>query len=254
MAKIGFIGTGEIAGAMVAGVSGQGHEILISPRNAATAARLARAHPEVEIAENAEIVERSDVVFACLLADVARDVLPNLPFRADQVVISVMVDVSLEELAQLAAPARDLAISIPLPSIATGGSALPVYPENAVLAELFGARNVIIPCRDEQALNAHFGASALASPILDLMGQGAGWLAEQTGDRAAAETYVATVFAGFLRAMAADPEVSFQSLLDSLSTEGGLNATLRDHMRSKGAPEELRAGLEALKPRLGLDG
>ncbi len=253
MAVIGFIGTGEIAAAMVAGLSGQGHELMVSPRNPRIADGLAKRYAELSIAENAEITAQSDVVFLCLLADVAREVLSGLSFREDQTVISVMADMSLAELSQLAAPAQDLAIAIPLPSIAVGGSALPVFPENAALAALFAGRNVMIPCRDEVALNAHFGASALASPLLDLMGKGAGWLADLTGDRAAAETYVATVFAGFLGNMAADPQVTFQSLLNSLSTEGGLNANLRDHMRDKSVPEELIAGMDALKPRLGLE-
>ena len=34
--RIGFLGTGEITAAMVRGLAGQGHTILVSPRNAAT--------------------------------------------------------------------------------------------------------------------------------------------------------------------------------------------------------------------------
>ncbi|UWQ16097.1 hypothetical protein K3556_15805 (plasmid) [Aliiroseovarius sp. M344] len=37
-----------------------------------------------------------------------------------------------------------------------------------------------------------------------------------------------------------------------LGTEGGLNATLRAHMRDAGALGDLTDGLDALKPRLGL--
>ncbi|UWP89841.1 NAD(P)-binding domain-containing protein [Aliiroseovarius crassostreae] len=252
MARIGFIGTGTIASAMVAGLAGQGHQILISPRNREVAERLCQAHAEVEIAENAAIAARADVVFICLLADVALDVLPDLPFHPAQAVISVMTDLPLADLRRLCAPATDLAIAIPLPSIATGGSALPVYPDNVQLARLFGDRNRLIPCRDEHALNAHFAASALASPILDQMRQGAAWLADQTGDSKMAEAFVATMFSGFLSNMAADDEVGFERLLQDLSTEGGLNASLRDHMRDKKALQALREGLDLLKPRLDL--
>lgn len=252
MARIGFVGTGEIATHMVAGLAGRGHDILVSDRNATRAADLAARHGEVRVAENADVVAGADVVFLCLMADRAQKILPALPFRADQTVISVMVDVSISDLKTLCAPATDLAITIPLSSIAVGGSALPVYPDNARLRTLYGDRNLILPCRDEAALNAHFGASALASPILDLMHAGAGWLADTTGDAEGAQAYVATVFAGLLRQMQEEPETGFADLLAALSTEGGLNASLRDHMRGQGAAQDLRDGMDALKTRLGL--
>ncbi|WP_298571535.1 NAD(P)-binding domain-containing protein [uncultured Aliiroseovarius sp.] len=252
MARIGFIGTGEIAAAIVTGLAGRGHQILVSDRNADVADRLARQHSDVLVTPNDQVVADSDIVFLCLLADVARKVLPTLPFRPDHSVISVMVDVPLSDLKALCAPAVDIAITIPLPSVAVGGSALPVYPESAALRTLFGETDIIIACRDENALNAHFAASALASPILDQMREGAAWLTDLTGDATAAERYVATVFAGFLRQMTTDPDARFEGLLDSLSTEGGLNATLRAHMRDAGTLAELAEGLDTLKPRLGL--
>lgn len=253
MERIGFIGTGEIAAAMVAGLTGRGHQITVSERNGAMAAALVAQFSDVTIAPNQQVIADSDTVFLCLLADVARAVLPELRFRDDQRVISVMVDVPLADLRSLCAPVNEIAITIPLPSIAVGGSALPVYPDSIALRTLFGDTDMIIPCPSEAALNAHFAACAMASPILDQMREGAGWLAALTGDRTASEQYVATVFAGFLRSMTENPETSFADLLDSLATEGGLNATLRAHMRDTGAVDALTKGLDALKPRLGLE-
>lgn len=252
MERIGFIGTGEIAAAMVAGLTGRGHQITVSERNGAMAAALAAQFTDVAVAPNEQVIADSDVVFLCLLADVARDVLPGLTFRADQSVISVMVDVPLTDLKALCAPATEIAITIPLPSIAVGGSALPVFPNSPALHALFGDTDLIIPCAAEAALNAHFAATALASPILDQMRAGAQWLAALTGDETASEQYIATVFTGFLRSMTENPETTFTDLLDSLATEGGLNATLRTHMRKAGAVDALIVGLDGLKPRLGL--
>ncbi len=254
MERIGFIGTGEIAAAMVTGLTGRGHQITVSDRNAAIAAALAAQFTDVTIAPNEQVVADSDIIFLCLLADVARDVLPDLAFRADQRVISVMVDVPLADLKLLCAPATEISITIPFPSIAVGGSALPVFPDSAALRTLFGDTDLILPTGAEAALNAHFAATALASPILEQMRAGAAWLAAQTGDETASEQYVATVFAGFLRSMTENPETSFTDLLDSLATEGGLNASLRAHMRKAGAIDALTDGLEALKLRLGLAG
>lgn len=249
--RVGFIGTGEIAAAMVQGLAGQGHEIWVSARNATMAQRLAETVPGVRIGENPDVVANADVVFLCLMADVARLVVPALTFRPDQAVISVMVDVPIAELERLCAPATDIALTIPLGAVATGGSMLPVYPASRALAALFGADNTVMPVASETALNAHFAGSALSAPLIALMQTGATWLAGQTGDPQAAEAYVAGVFAGFLNQMAQQGE-DFEGLLKTLATEGGLNASLRAHMEQHGSHEALIAGLEALKPRLGL--
>lgn len=246
--RIGFLGTGAIAAALVQGLRGQDHRILVSPRNAATAAMLAATEPGVSIAPNEQVVAQSDVVFLCLLARVAEDLLPGLPFRAGQSVISVMVDAPLHRLRQLCAPASDIAITIPLPPVARGGCPLPVYPASPVLEQLYGGRNLILPQRSEAALNAHLGASALCSPILDQLCVAADWLAGHSGNPAAAEAYVAAMIRSYLPETPAPGALAHA--LDQLGTEGGLNATLRAAMAP--ARRDLTAGLEALRPRLGL--
>lgn len=250
MARVGFIGTGEIAALMVQGLAGQGHEIIVSDRNAEVAARLAATVPGVRIAPNAQVVEGADIVILCLLAKVADQALTGLPWRAGQSVISVMVDVGLDRLRRLCAPATDIAITIPLPPIATGGCPLPVYPASAALTQLYGAKNRVFTVRDEVALNAHFGATALCSPFLEQVLTTADWLAEFTGDADQSQAYVRDVLRGYLPADGQSGHLA--AALQSLSTEGGLNATLRAAM--KGANAELRAGLDGFRGRLGLEG
>ena len=128
---------------------------------------------------------------------------------------------------------------------------LPVYPASAALQSLFGESDTILPTTSEAALNAHFAGSALSAPLIALMQTGSAWLSEQTGDAKAAETYVAGVFAGFLRQMA-QQNADFETLLKGLATEGGLNASLKAHMAETGSHDALIEGLDALKPRLGL--
>ncbi len=246
--RLGFIGTGEITTALVRGLQGQDHQILVSPRNADVAAMLAAEVPGLTVAPNPDVVTGSDVVFLCLLARTAWEVLPGLPFRADQTIISVMVDAPLSKLRAVCAPATDIAITIPLPPIAGGGCPLPVYPASSVLDTLYGARNLILPQPSEAALNAHLGASALCSPILDQLLTAIDWLAAHTGDAAQAEAYIAAMIRGYLPERAQQGELA--AALKSLSTEGGLNATLRAAMAP--AKDALRHGLDGFHARLGL--
>lgn len=246
--RVGFLGTGEITAAMVRGLKGQGHTILVSPRNAAMAATLAAEVPEVAIAPNDQVVEGSDVVFLCLLARVAEEVLTVLPFRADQSIISVMVDAPLAKLRTWCATATDIAITIPLPPIARGGCPLPVYPDSPALDQLFGARNLVIPLADEAALAAHIGASALCATQLDQIMTTADWLSSFTGNRDAAEAYVAAMIRAYLPDRPRGGELP--EALRMLSTEGGFNATLRAAMAP--SREGLRKTLDGFRKRLGL--
>ena len=109
--KIGVIGTGTIASAVVRGIAGDGHDIAVSERSAARAADLARAFDNVSVHDNAGVVAASDVIFLGLMAEAAGEILAGLPFRAGQRVISFMAGASLEEVAAMVAPATLYAVS-----------------------------------------------------------------------------------------------------------------------------------------------
>lgn len=247
--RIGFIGTGEIAACMVRALTGRGHEILVSERNAQVAAELTRL-PDVSAATNADVVVQTDTVILCLMAQVAETVLPTLPFRPDHQVISVMADMPLTRVAPLCSPATDISLTIPLPFIDRGGCPLPVYPDTGSVAALFGGENIIVSCTSQDGFNAHMAACALSSVVLADIQHTADWLAGLTGDASGAEAYVAALIAGYFQGMRFDGAGEVQAALDSLSTEGGFNATLRDHMAP--ARDELTRGLDAFRPRLGL--
>ena len=260
--KIGFMGTGAIAAAMVRGISGQGHEIWVSERNAALSMALAAECGDVTRHSNEDIAANSDVVFLCLMAPVAREVLPNLAFRPGQNLISVMVDVDLESLQSYAPAAASIDITIPLPQIASGGCPLPCYPSNATVDRVFGSANPSFVVKDMRALNAHFAASALMSTTLDQIATGAAWLSAYTDDEPAAQFYLSHMLASALATVGQGEKqkqgqeqaqgATVPQMLAELSTEGGLNATLKAHLRKAKVPETLAEGLNGFQERLGL--
>lgn len=252
MQRVGFLGTGTIAAAMVHGLAGLGHRILVSERNAGVARRLVAEVEGVAVAANAGVVEGSDTVLVCLLADVAREVLPRLSFRPEQAVISVAADLPLADLRALCAPATNIAIAIPLPTIALPGSPVAVFPEAAALSTLFGDRVRLILAPSEQALNAHFAITGVLLPLFDQLQASADWLALQTGDPSSAEAYVIGLVGSYFRKLAAEPDLDLAAIRSGLSTEGGLNQTLSRQMEERGALSALVQGLDGLARRLGL--
>ncbi|MGB0387879.1 MAG: NAD(P)-binding domain-containing protein [Ardenticatenaceae bacterium] len=248
--KIGFIGTGVIATAMVQGIVHDGHDIFVTERSRANSTRLATMYANVTVADSQTVVDQSETVIVCLLADTARTVLPTLTFRPDQRVYSVMVDIYLAELAQLVDPAAAEGIFIPYPHIAQGGSPLLVYPSSETLEAIFGSRNTLIPLPDESLLNSYLAAQAVLLPTVKLLHETSLWLAERVGDTETAERFVRILVGSYLMGVDDEQTGVLPTLVDALGTEGGLNAQLRDHFTTQGVYPILHDGLNQLETRL----
>ena len=173
--KIGFIGTGVIATAMVDGIAGDGHHIWVTERSRANSARLAAQYPNVTIGDSQAIIDSCEVIIVALLHEAARSVLPALSFRPEQTVFSVVVGVPFGEFAELIQPATAEAMFIPYPHIAHGGSPLLVYPVSETLQDIFGGRNRVIPVTSEAMLNDYLAAQAILLPTVNLLQSTSGW-------------------------------------------------------------------------------
>ncbi|HPD93660.1 MAG: NAD(P)-binding domain-containing protein [Rhodobacter sp.] len=236
--RLGFVGTGTIASAVVQGLADDGHVITVSERGAAQSAALAARHDCVRVAPNQGVVDASDTLFLGLLPAVAPEVLRALRFRPEQTVISFMADLPLEVLADLVAPARAAAIVLPFPGIARGGSPLLVLGDRAPVDSLFGARNTLFVLRDAAELDAFLCAQAVLSPAAALVGAAGDWLAERGYDGA-----------DFLRLLVGSSLIDSPTapLLRALDTPGGYNQRLRQHLERAGMAQTLRQGLDSLE-------
>lgn len=239
--KIGVIGTGTIAVAVVEGMAADGHQITVSRRGETQSTGLARKFSNVTVADNQNVIDASDVILLGLLAEQARPVLEGLKFRSGQQVISLMTGPTLEELTDMVAPARAVANMIPFPGIAVGGSPILVLGDTSVVDNLFGARNSVFQMNTVAELNAYLAAQAVLSPAV-LMVQGAGdWLGQQVQDTEQGEAFLRTLVGSSLISAP-----SCRQLIQSLNTPGGYNRRLRVHMESSGLLTNLKEGLSDL--------
>ena len=223
MKKIGFIGTGHIAAPMARLLAREGHEVVVSERNADVAAELAAAGLGIKVEPNQAVVDASEVVFLCLRPAVWAEVVEPLTFKADQKIVSVMAGVPLAELAAACAPASEISATLPYGFLENGGCPLPVAGDPAVMQALFGATNIVIPQRDEQALSYHFSASSLASGVLGLMEESTNWLAEKLDDPEEAEIFVSNVIFGILRELDKSKAGVLKAEREALASPSTLN-------------------------------
>lgn len=238
--EIGVIGTGTIASAVVQGIAEDGHQIAVSERSAAQSGALANRFGNVTVHDNAGVVAESDVIFLGLMAEAAPAILAPLAFREGQQVISFMADASLDEVAAMVAPARAVAVMLPFPGIASGGSPIILRGDPDLVRALFEPKNRIYPVADDKEMAAYLAAQAVLSPAVKLVADAADWLADQGSDPAQGAAFLKHLVGSSLMASDLGP------LLAALDTPAGYNARLRDHMDAAGTPDALRAGLAGL--------
>lgn len=239
--RIGIIGTGTIASAVVTGIAQDGHEIAVSRRSAAHSKRLAELFAAVTVQDNQAVLDQSDVIFVGLVADAAKDVLSELAFRADHIVVSLMAGATLKEVAALVAPAHAAAIMIPFPGIAQGGSPILGYGDTDLLHEVFGARNTVFALESEAELTAYNCAQAVLSPAVRMVADAAEWLGERVENSTQAEAFLRALVGSSLSGS------DCATLLSALDTPGGYNQRLRNHMNESGMGAALVKGLDKLE-------
>lgn len=237
--NLGFIGTGTIATAVVHGLAPEGYNIMVSERSATNATALANRYEKVTIGTNAEVTSASDVLFLGLMPDTAALALEGLPFRVDQHVISFIADLPLAKVASLTAPAKVETLVLPFPAIAKGRSPLIAFPHSPLVDDIFKNHDVF-SMSSKAEFTAFLSAQAVLSPVAQMLAEATSWAAGQGADAAKAESFLRALVSSNLTADALAP------LLKSLSTEGGYNARLRQHLDTTGAYKSLREGLDQL--------
>jgi len=239
--RIGVIGCGTIASAVVRGIADDGHQIVVSERSARYADALAEAYDNVTVAGNQGVVDASDVIFLGLMAEVAPDVLGSLNFREDQRAITFMAGASLEQANAMVQPARAVAIMMPFPGIAKGGTPIMMHGEPDLVQEIFGSRNTVFPLNDADEMAAFLCAQAVLSPVARMVNDAANWLGDRISDKAQGEAFLRALVASSLAGSGTE------ALIQALNTPGGYNQRLRLHMEESGMPAALASGLDALE-------
>ena len=101
---IGFIGTGEIAAAVIEGMLAEdpSHPIVVSPRSASVSTDLAARYASVTRAkDNQSVVDTSDIVCLGVRPQQAREGIAPLSFRPDQNLVSFIAGASTDDLREL---------------------------------------------------------------------------------------------------------------------------------------------------------
>jgi pyrroline-5-carboxylate reductase len=159
--KIGFVGSGKMATALVSGAADSGvfarENILVSDTVPGLAEKLAAAAEVTAVGSNAELVAEADVLVLCVKPNDALEALRSLGAAAgNKLIISIVAGLPLAALqAAAGASARLVRVMPNTPALVHRGAAAYALGPNVSVADaeitekLFGAVGLIVRVKEE---------------------------------------------------------------------------------------------------------
>lgn len=251
--RLGFVGTGTIASAMVIGLraAGNTNPIILSPRNVEVAADLAGRFDNVQVAStNQAVLDASDLVVLAVRPQIASSVLPELRFRPDHHVLSVIATLSIDYLGPLIAPATLATRAVPLPSVARRQGPTAIYPPSPPIKALFDALGTAIELDNESEFDAFSAATGVMASYFALAETLSVWMARRGVAPENAQAFVSQMFQGLAGTSPAAHGGGFAALADEHQTRGGLNEQVLKSVTDDGVFTALERALDAVFARV----
>lgn len=251
--RLGFIGTGAITAAVVAGFVRAGvqpGDVVVSPRNHHVSADLAERFAGLKIGQsNQDVVDRSDVLFLAIRPQVAADVLRPLRFRHGQLMVSFIAMLPVEDLRRYA-PSSVISRAVPLPMVSKQLGPVIVLSDAPKVIDLLGTLGVLIRAADERQLDVLLASTAIMSSYFGALADVDLWL-RQHGVADSKATQCVAAMAHGLGVMAKDQQdQGLDTLRSAFATPGGINEQLFKGLRALGMKGAIAGSLEHILARL----
>ena len=247
MTNIGIIGVGYLGACLAEGLAGAGTFLILSPRSTSRTAELSARFGCTIAANNAEVVQRSDLVFLSTRPGQIAETATGLPWRAGQRVVSIAAGIRLNTIQAAVAPAIAVrAMPIAASRIRRSPTAFhPNDPEaNAILARLGPA----LPFEDEAEFDTASIFGAYYAMMYAFIDEVAGWAEANGLSSVSARTLTAHMTEAAAAAVIEGKAVKPRELLNELLTPGGISEEGLKVLEETGAlsrwPDALDASLK----------
>lgn len=251
--NIGFIGVGALAEYTIKGIRRGGFDgnILLSPRNQIMAEALARDYRCEVMTSNQAVVDNCEqLVLSTRPADCI-DALSQLNLRSDQLLISVVAGVAIDDLRNVVDSDINIVRAMPVSSAEAGSSPTLIYPENDAVSQLFEFCGDSIIANDEAEFNQGSVLACTYSWYFALFDE----LIKATQSESLSSETASKLVLGMAKGAASLAlENSSQSpgeIAESIATEGTFSKLGLNVLKSDQAFEPWHAACKALQDRLG---
>lgn len=249
MTTLGILGTGHLAELLVRGLAGSGYRLVLSPRNAGVAARLAAEHGCTVGASNQAVVDAADGVIVCLPAATGGEVLAGLTFHPGQPVLSAMAGTGLARLQSVIGPARGAVTMLPgyANAFRVGPSIL--CPEDGFWHEVLAGLGPVFPFADEAEFTTAAAFGAFSGASFGWMAHVIGWFQAQGLPPDTARALVAATLRGNAEVLLQEDR-PLDDIARNVVTKGGISEMVLKSLFAGDGMTAWDNGLDAVLRRI----
>lgn len=228
MLSLGILGVGHLARYTVKGLRNAGDQrtVILSPRGQSTAQQLAQ-HSNCSIAEsNQQVIDQADIILLAVRPQALPELLSGLTFKPEQVVVSVIAGLSLEQLKDyINLQTCTLIRALPSTSAEVNSGPIPIYPANKVVEQLFSTLGQAVPLNSESLFDIALSHACLHGWSYFLVQRLIDWSTAQGMDEKTARQMVAHSIGSAIDFAESQPELSYGEIGRSIATEGTFTET-----------------------------
>lgn len=250
MTTLGFLGTGHLAELVVWGLAGSGYRLVLSPRNAGIAARLAAAHGCEVAASNQAVVDAADGVFVCLPAATGAAELARLVFRSGQPVLSAMAGTGLAPLQAAIGPARAAVTMMPGYANAYRVGPSILCPADGFWDKVLSRLGPVFPFTEETQFTCAATFGGFSGATFGWMAHIIDWFQAQGLPPDTARALVAATLRGNAEVLLQEDR-PLDDIARSVVTRGGISEMVLATLADRGALAAWDEGLDRVLQRIG---
>lgn len=252
--RLGFIGAGGITVALVTGLctTESGVEsIWVSRRSEDNSHKLQNQFAQVQIgSSNQEVVDHSDVIVLAFLPQQKDEILKELNFRDDQIIVHLLSGIRISQISTLVNPLCKIVRSVPLPCAANHIGPIAVFPHDQQVKSILDPLGTVISVEKEEQLELLSVITALMAPYFEMIAKIVDWAVDAGVDQKQAADYIVSMFEALAILGKETSDGNLHQLAIESMTPGGLNELAMQMIDQSGGYDYLKPALEAVKERV----
>jgi pyrroline-5-carboxylate reductase len=252
--KLGFIGTGKIASAVITGILKSNisfKKILISERNKLISQKLKKKFKKIEIIkDNQKIIDSSDWIFLSVTPTVGEKIIKKLKFKKNQTIISFISTITLKQLKKAIKVKSKIIRAIPLPPISLKKGPIPICPPNRRVKFFFDKIGSTIEIKNEKSSINFWSTSGMMAPFYEMLRVMTDWLVKRGVKRDNAQKYITSLFLALSEDAVANSKKDLKYLVKESQTPKGLNEQGVKELTKVGFYKSLEKTLNSIHKRL----
>jgi len=250
--SLGVLGIGHLATYTITGLrrSGDNRKIILSPRNAEQANKVAKEF-DCEVAiDNQTVIDKSDLILLAVRPFQLNDLLSSVNFPEDKIVISAAAGISLSQLREKTDLPEKLALILPGVGAENCQGFVPIYPDIAEVKTLTDALGKTIVLKDESQFDEAASIACLNGWMYRFFNEQIGWLKKNGIEAESARQIVLNNALGAAHYALGRPNNSLDELTDEIAKEGSFTKLGIDHLVESGGFEKWNDALDMINHKL----